>query len=823
MATVPTGYQQGLAQQLNSIRLARVLSVLPHTQQHLFNIIPLLLSCHHQDLPGVINSKTPCGIEGFSLSDKIKNACAELSLAIPQNCAFQHIDTDIAFEGVYAMGSTASFGQHFKSDVDVWLVYKPHLTQSELNLISHKNALLTQWFAGFDFEVNFYLVHPQQFIQSNAFDSNQSLGLEHSGTSQHWLLLEEFYRSHICLAGKTVAWWPNAHCDGNTRDPQLLYLGDIESLPAAEYFGASLWQLYKGLNKPHKALLKVLLLETYASEYPQTTLITQQIWQLCEQNNFSCDNDAYLLLYQRIETYLLAQGDTSRLEIVRRCFYLKSGVMLSQKAVKSGSDWRLVKISHLVQEWRWSSDLIATLDNSPHWHAGQLKWFNKQLSELLLVSYKNLLQFASKQALSDRMRVEELGLLARKLHSYFSDDDHILQPLNRLWSITTTEKALTVRYCESTARFYLYRQPQSEIAASVTPSDLLKEVDDGLIIHQADNVCSLVAWSVMNGIATSNTTWSQIGRGHRRASKLAYLTRKLMPVLHNVPMVSKRHLCEPWYYQKVVLVVNVDYDPTGQWQGQELMFDYIDLNILSFGRDKTNMLSSVAVVCLNSWGEWQSHRFDGDTALLEAISFVILGLKRSDDKVDLSIISCSAKLKQPIFNQLKSLLLRCYGLMKKVSQTNTLMHQVSIGEHRYGMYFNSLGMMYRKIDTAVKRDLVENLVLARPELVDDPYASVPSIIQQFVALGAKQYFLRERTNTLDVFIVDEHNRLTQLEYQQTSMKSFVEKESHSYVFDGQKQRLSVFNMPQFFLLSRIEGELTVIPFGLSNDEMGSAF
>lgn len=813
-------HQQELALQLNSIRVSRVLSVLPQMQQALFHLIPLMLQVNHPDLPGTLNTKTPCGIDFFSLSHHAIEACEAMSLDVPAVIEMQ----STAFDGVYAMGSTASFGQNPKSDIDVWLVYKSHLTSAELDLLKHKNKLMTDWFAGFDFEVNFYLVHPMQFRDSSAFESNQSLGIEHSGTSQHWLLLEEFYRSHICLAGKTVAWWPSATQQITEQYPHLLYLGDINSLPAAEYFGASLWQLYKGLNKPHKALLKVLLLETYASEYPNTTLITQQLWQLCEQQNFSSDNDAYLLLYYRIERYLLTQEDDNRLEIVRRCFYLKSGVLLSQLPPSGGRDWRYSKMRHLVNQWGWNPELIAMLDNSPYWHSGQLKWFNQQLSELLLTSYKNLLQFASKQALSDRMRVEELGLLARKLHSSFSDDDHILQPLNRLWSLSTAEKVLVVRYCDATSRFYLYRQVQTNNSASfIEARESFIGADANQVIHEADNVCSLVAWSVMNGLATFDTQWAQVGRGSHRANKLAYLSHKLIPILHNVPVVSKRHLCEPWFYQKIIFVVNIDEDPTVKWQGQELMFDYIDLNVLSFGRNKINMLSSVAVVCLNSWGEWQSHRFDGDTALLEAISFVVLGLKRSDDKVDLSVVSCSAKLKQPIFNQLKVLLLRCYGLMKKVSQTSTLMHQITIGEHRYGMYFNSLGMMYRKIDTAIKKDLVENLVLARPELIDDPYASVPSVIQQFIATGAKQYFLRERNDILDVFVVDENNQLTQLQYPHTNMKEFVSKESHLYVFNEKKQRLPVFNMPQFFKLTRIEGELRVLPFGLSDDEMGSAF
>ena len=813
-------YQKDLAEKLNNIRLTRVTNVLPDLQQHLFHIIPFLIHHNQIDVSGIIDPNTPCGVHGFDLSDAMIAACDALCLSVPSA-----IDSSVdAFEGIYAMGSTASFGQNPQSDFDIWLVYNSKLTQAQLKLIEYKNKLISDWFAGFEFEVNFYLVHPMQFRECSAFDNCQPVGLEHSGSSQHWLLLEEFYRSHIRLAGKTVAWWPDAQSQDTQSNANLLYLGNVNSLPAAEYFGASLWQLYKGLNKPHKALLKVLLLETYASEYPHTRLITQQLWQYCLDQDFSVANDAYLLLYQRIETYLIAQEDSNRLEIVRRCFYLKSGITLSSLSpTHSATDWRVEKMASLVKQWGWSHELITTLDNSPYWHAGQLKWFNQQLSELLLVSYKNLLKFASKQTLSERMRVEELGLLARKLHTYFSDDDHLIQPLNRLWSLSTAEKSLTIFHCKQASRFYLYRQTYVEQDPSQAVTDNQGHEFDNHPIHEADNICSLVAWSVLNGLATTDTKWFQVGRGKRRTDKLSYLTRKLIPIMHNVPTVYKRDLCEPWCYQKIVLITNMDKDPTTQLNEQELMLEHINANILSFGQKKISMLSSVAVVCLNSWGEWQSHRFNGNTALLEAISFIILGLKRSNDQVDLSIISCSAKLKQPIFNQLKTLLLRCYGLMKKVNQSNTLMHPIIMGDQQYSMYFNALGMMYRKTDVVaqVRNDHTHELPL--PYTVDDTNVNVPSVIRKFIVMDAKQYFVRQRKQVLDVFIADEKNQLEHLQYQHTSINDFVAKESHLYVFDEQKQHRPVFNMPQFFQLVHIEGKLTVMPFGLSVDEMGSAF
>ncbi len=38
----------------------------------------------------------------------------------------------------------------------------------------------------------------------------------------------------------------------------------LSSLSAEEYFGASLWQLYKSIDSPYKAVLKTLLLEAYS-------------------------------------------------------------------------------------------------------------------------------------------------------------------------------------------------------------------------------------------------------------------------------------------------------------------------------------------------------------------------------------------------------------------------------------------------------------------------------------------------------------------------------------------------------------------------------
>ncbi|QIR15764.1 class I adenylate cyclase [Shewanella aestuarii] len=798
-------YELQQVNKLNSLRMQRVNQVLSLTQQQLFLLIPYLFHHNSSLLPGFINPLTASGIASFSNSGAVRAACHYVEI--------DYIELDsnqpYAFEGIYAMGSSASFGQHANSDVDVWLVYQSGLSQIDLDLITQKATAITQWFASFDFEVNFYTIHPFQFRECGLYDNCLPVGEDNSGSVQHWLLLEEFYRSHIKLAGKTIAWWPEASGD------ELLNLGELANIPASEYFGASLWQLYKGLHKPHKALLKVLLLEVYASEYPANNMISKQIWQACLADDFSDENDAYLKLYYRIEDYLMGRREVRRLEIMRRCFYLKCGVALSDPQ-KSRHDWRFKKLSQLVTDWRWPSSLLVTLDNASSWHSGQLQWFNQQLNELMLISYKNLLQFASKYELSDRMRVEELGLLARKLHSFFNDETHLLQPLNRLWSQGIAEQYLAVLFSKKDARYHLYRGVSQQ-----------KQLIGQQALFSADTVTDLVAWAVMNGLAVKKTQWIAFECSKNYALKLSYLAFKLTTELTLATDVTKRDLCQPWFYRRIIFVANVDNDLTANWHGQEIMADYMNGDIFSFGRGKLNMLSSVDIVCLNSWGEWHSHRFSGETALLEAISFIALGLRRASDNTHLSVISCAAKLSKQLRDQLKQLLLQCYHMIQRVTDSQTLMLEMHLGDNKYGLYFNSLEMMYRLLDKPselfhknVSRPIVS---LPRPELPEEPYSKVPAIIQNYLAKGSIQIFLRQLNKQLEVIQADEDNQLRQFVIDSVSLQSYVTQQSIRFVKNHHKEQQTYFNMPQFYQLVRINGQLKVVPFGVKEDEMGSAF
>lgn len=101
-------------------------------------------------------------------------------------------------------------------------------------------------------------------IDENRFRHHASghIGGEDCGSTQHILLLDEFYRTAVRMAGKRLLWTmvpveEEHHYDeyvmalyaqGVLTPNEWLDLGGLGELSAAEYFGASLWQLYKSVD-----------------------------------------------------------------------------------------------------------------------------------------------------------------------------------------------------------------------------------------------------------------------------------------------------------------------------------------------------------------------------------------------------------------------------------------------------------------------------------------------------------------------------------------------------------------------------------------------
>lgn len=104
--------------------------------------------------------------------------------------------------GLYTMGSTSSIGQSTSSDLDIWVCVSAHMSCEARENLSSKCLLITDWAKSQGVEANFFIMDEERFRHNHS----EALTGENCGSSQHLLLLDEFYRSAVRLAGKRLLW-----------------------------------------------------------------------------------------------------------------------------------------------------------------------------------------------------------------------------------------------------------------------------------------------------------------------------------------------------------------------------------------------------------------------------------------------------------------------------------------------------------------------------------------------------------------------------------------------------------------------------------------
>lgn len=412
---------------INQLRVDRALAAMEPDFQHVYSLLPILLHFHHPMLPGYLDGNVPYGICFFMPNE---SQCAWLNnigrqagmLLRPQDNIEQPIT------GVYSMGSTSSIGQNANSDLDIWVCHQSWLDNEERSQLKKKCHLLEQWATRQGVDVNFFLIDENRF----RYNESGSLGDEDCGSTQHILLLDEFYRTAVRMGGKRTLWSMvpckeeanydeyvlSLYAHGVLTPNEWLDLGGLSTLSAEEYFGASLWQLYKSIDSPYKAVLKTLLLEAYSWEYPQTELLAMSIKQRLHNGEIvSFGLDPYCMMLERVTYYLTQTNDMTRLDMVRRCFYLKVCEKLSKDP--AGTLWQREILTQLVKNWSWDEARLNMLDDRANWKISQVREAHNELLDAMMQSYYNLIRFSRHNKLRVSVSSQDIGVLTRKLYAAF--------------------------------------------------------------------------------------------------------------------------------------------------------------------------------------------------------------------------------------------------------------------------------------------------------------------------------------------------------------------------------------------------------------------
>ncbi|BCL71573.1 adenylate cyclase [Vibrio nigripulchritudo] len=812
---------------LNQQRIDRALALMDTQSQRVFHLLPALLHFNHPSIPGYLESNVPFGITNFSLNVTQQQFVDDTELTLGESLQTAENPGILA---LYTMGSTSSIGQSTSSDLDVWVCVSPSMPKAERESLTNKCLLITDWAKNLGVEANFFLMDEERF-RSNR--SEEMTG-DNCGSSQHLLLLDEFYRSAVRLAGQRLLWqvvppeMEEAYDDyvkqlvdnGDINRDEWIDFGQLDRIPAEEYFGSNLWQLYKSIDSPYKSVLKAILLEAYSWEYPATRLLcidSKRRFFSHEPDLYGMD--AYYLMLEKVTRYLERVDDHRRLDLVRRCFYLKTHEKLSREPGVGSVAWRREALGDMVKKWQWSDSVIEELDDRRNWKVEQVKVVHHELLDALMTSYRNLIQFARRNDITSAISPQDISILARKLYAAFEVLPGKVTLLNPQISPDLHESDLSFIQVSpgrtNKLGWYLYKQP-------LDPHAIIGQKH----LEHNEYLSKLVAWSFFNGLITESTRLHSVVREAELDIDKFY---QMVSDLRNTFSLHKRRptmeaLASPCEISQLAMFINFENDPTSELKGKSLKVDLKNIDIFSFGEEHRSLVGSVDLVYRNSWHEVRTLHFTGETAMLDALK-TVLGKMHQDalppESVD--VFCYSKNLRGVMRNMVYQLLAECIELrLKPVEQEKRRRFKaIRIGEQVYGLFFERRGVSVQKLENSVDfyRSISTNKLKGSPLMMLDKEQDyqLPTVVDSFASEGLIQFFFEDTEQGFNIYVLDEANRVEVYHQFSGDKDEMISNVNRFYTSNQDELEISSkfinFNLPQYYqIINPEDGETYVVPY-----------
>lgn len=649
---------------VNAARLERTRLLMSARQQAVLRLLPLLFHVNHPILPGYVSSATPAGLAGFEPDTETLAEAQRLSRSFSYKPLRNTSPRSIL--GLYLMGSLGTVAQDEQSDLDVWVCHEPGLSVQQLDELQRKCELLQAWATTQGSEAHFFLIDPVRFTQG---EREAKLTSDDCGTTQHYLLLDEFYRTAIWLGGRTPLWWlvpdyeEHRYCEyvrtlldkRFVRSEDVLDFGSLADIPPGEYLGAGLWQLYKAIESPYKSLFKLLLVEVYASEHPEVRCLSLDFKQAVYANRLELDDlDPYIVAYRRIERYLIQRDDHERLALLRRCLYLKINKPLSQPPRHRNKSWKRRLLERLAADWNWDDRQFAQLDTRSQWKARRVVEERRALVNELTYGYRFLSEFARRLQIVCSINGRDFGVLGRRLHAAIERKAGKIETINLGIAPDLAEHSLTlVQGCDAA----------DDISWAIYEGNLnVRQISDTSPLKRSRELVPLLAWCHRNGVIDTATHFALHpgDSGLTEAELFALLTdiRQAFPM--PPAALADEALLVAASPVKVLLLINVGLDPLNPQQ--PLSFDELNES-LRHAVTRDNLVMSIDQLTLNSWSELITTRYEGTSPLPDCLRDFLQELPISGERPDLKIRCFSrnagvalARRIETIFTDAKALL-----------------------------------------------------------------------------------------------------------------------------------------------------------------------
>lgn len=608
---------------LNEGRMARAVEGLTPRQQSVLTLLPLFFHVNHPLLPGYVSGSTPAGMSNFEPDAQALAEAQRLTRSFSYKP--RPVNQPKPIHGLFLMGSLGTLAQADQSDMDVWVCHAPDLSENEQAELRKKCQLLEAWALTMGAEAHFFLIEPTRFVLG---ERDTQLSSDDCGTTQHYLLLDEFYRTAIWLAGRTPIWWLVPVYEETRyaefthtllskrfiRADETLDLGHLAHIPPGEFIGAGLWQLFKGIESPYKSVLKLLLTEVYASEHPNVHCLSLRFKRAVFANQMDLDElDPYIVVYRRIEEYLKARNEPERLELVRRALYLKVNRKLT--AGQRSTSWQRLLLERLAHEWGWDQRQLALLDSRSQWKVRQVASERRALVSELNYSYRFLTQFARTEQTVSLINKRDLNVLGRRLYAAFERKAGKVEFINPGIAPDLAEDTLTL--VQSPNR----KEPGQHHWGLYNGNLTALEWEHFAPIKRSRDLLEMLTWCHRNGVIDSSTRLAlHPGTSDMTEFELFNLLGSLQQTvalpLTSVDEISLLRSAVP---EEVLLLINVGVDPLKHHRDLNILMTTERTDSLSYAGVRDNLVLTLDQVTLNSWNEVMVSRYDGPHALLDCL------------------------------------------------------------------------------------------------------------------------------------------------------------------------------------------------------------
>jgi adenylate cyclase class 1 len=653
--------------------------------------------------------------------------------------------------------------------MDVWVCHAPDLSENELVELHKKCQLLEVWAASQGAEAHFFLIDPARFVLG---ERDNQLSSEDCGTTQHYLLLDEFYRTAIWLAGRTPIWWlvpvyEESAYDRYThtllskrfiRADETLDLGHMAFIPPGEFIGAGLWQLFKGIESPYKSVLKLLLTEVYASEHPKVHCLSLRFKQAVFANRLDLDElDPYVVVYRRIEQYLIGRGEPERLELVRRALYLK----VNRKLTGSGSrtqSWQRSLLERLAREWHWDHRQLALLDSRSQWKVRQVSSERRALVSELNYSYRFLTQFARSEQTVSLINKRDLSVLGRRLYAAFERKADKIEFINPGIAPDLAEDTLTLVQAPN-------KKESGQTQWGLYNGNLTAhEWEHFAPIKRSRQLLELLTWCHRNGVIDSSTRLAlHPGSSDLSEFELFNLLGSLQQsIALPLTTVAEEPLLRASVPSEVLILVNVGVDPLKHHRDLNILMTTERTDSLSYAGVRENLVLTLDQVTLNSWNEVLVNRFDGPHALLDCMRDYLNGLPSGSKQPKLRVRCFCHNRAQFIARRVEEIIDTAQNLL--LSKLN---HRYLIQVQQHYHVLELVPGQVNHVALATLPALVDYLgeeLASYSPLHLDPMALEDNDLALLLPMGQPdciQVFYRINEDQADVYVLDESNALWQ--------------------------------------------------------------